>query len=374
LEFASFGFGEFFLAERAPYFFGRIDKQRALKEVDKYLSKRDEILGWPSPSKFGQGSFDQSGARVLPSFPHPGGECVSLFGDSFTYGADVDHSDTWGNRLAELIGHRVANYGVGGYGTDQALLRFQRYKDDDSRFVILGIWPENITRNLTQYRALIGDYSSPFSFKPRFILSEDLQLKLVPIPDFSVRDMAILAESPEKYLKDEYFLPGTTGGPVHWSFPYTLGMIKILMHERLRPILSGKPSWSIYYDPEHPSNGLMLTYKIIERFQEISRSLQKVPLVVVFPSPLSVSYYEKAGHWVYEPLLQLMRDSDIDYYHLGPDLLEELDGREFLTLLADGGHFNEVANGLIADFLFQRLGGELFAELCGSDDAFVDGG
>jgi hypothetical protein len=252
-------------------------------------------------------------------------------------------------------------------------LRFQRYRHDTSRIVILGIWPQNIVRNLTQYRALIGDYASPFSFKPRFKVDDDAQLELVPLPEFNASDIASLMESPGEYLQDEYFLPGTTSGAVDWTFPYSLGVLRIMMHERFRPLLFGRPSWSIYYDPNHHSNVLMLTYKIIEQFHTLALGSRKVPLVVVFPSPVSASYFEKTGQWVYEPLLQKMRDNGIDAYHLGPDLLEALEGREFFTLLADGGHFNAPTNELIGDLIFQKLGVDTFAEFCGTDAALENG-
>ena len=96
-----------------------------VKNYDDYLSKRDELLGWPYPVQFGGNFFDSTGARRLPAFEdHQNSpSCLSLYGDSYTMSSDVDHVQAWGNALSELLGCRVANFGVGGYGVDQAYLR-----------------------------------------------------------------------------------------------------------------------------------------------------------------------------------------------------------------------------------------------------------
>ena len=57
-----------------------------LEGYEAYLRERDPSLGLPTPTK-----MDPSGSRPIPAFPKAGRACVSLYGDSFTYGAEVDH-------------------------------------------------------------------------------------------------------------------------------------------------------------------------------------------------------------------------------------------------------------------------------------------
>src|SRR5258708_4118046 len=84
----------------------------------------------------------------------PGRVRLVTVGDSFTHGDGVGMEDTWQRvlerRRADLD---VVNLGVPGYGTDQAYLRWHR---DGARlnphFTLLGIWPENICRNLNVLR------------------------------------------------------------------------------------------------------------------------------------------------------------------------------------------------------------------------------
>ena len=95
-----------------------------------YLRDRDPVVGWPSRSSIGSGEIDRSGSRIVPRFPDPAiPSCAALFGDSFTWGSETAPEHAYGNVLSGLMGCRVANYGVPGYGTDQAYLRYAKVTD-----------------------------------------------------------------------------------------------------------------------------------------------------------------------------------------------------------------------------------------------------
>ena len=99
------------------------------KETDKaYLSTRDPVTGWPGTAPSDR--HDPSGSRPVPAFPTPGEERVWLYGDSFVYANEVDDADAWGNQLSLKLNRRVANFGIPGYGTDQAYLRFKNTAND----------------------------------------------------------------------------------------------------------------------------------------------------------------------------------------------------------------------------------------------------
>ena len=57
---------------------------------------------------------------------------IALFGDSFTHGDDVPVEHSFGQVLEQQlitagIPAEVLNFGVGGYGIDQAMLRFKEH-------------------------------------------------------------------------------------------------------------------------------------------------------------------------------------------------------------------------------------------------------
>ena len=146
---------------------------------ESYSRRHNPRLGWLSPNK----RVDATGSRYNPAFNNPKQDraCVALYGDSFIEGFGVDDEQAWSNVLSLLLNCRVANYGVSGYGTDQAYLRFVDNRKDQARMVILGFLSDNLMRNVNQLRNLISD-TNACALKPRFILDGQGQLTLVPIP------------------------------------------------------------------------------------------------------------------------------------------------------------------------------------------------
>lgn len=117
-----------------------------------YYLNRDPLLGWPYLDSIVKQERDSSGSRIIPSYPDPSDQaCVSLYGDSFTWGHQVVNEFAWSNILSKLLNCRVSNFGVNGYGTDQAYLRFKHNDVDKAKIVILGYLSENIVRNVTQF-------------------------------------------------------------------------------------------------------------------------------------------------------------------------------------------------------------------------------
>jgi len=160
----------------------------------------DSELGWaPKPNtKTINGLYDlnKDGIRTVSAdrsvsyVPDKDVLRIAIFGDSFTFGYDVPYENTWGyyleNDLKSLgIKAEVLNFGVGGYGFDQAFLRWKKsgYKFSP-HIVIFGFQPENVKRNNNLISTLyFQDAVLPFS-KPRYILEKD-RLKLIncPTPD-----------------------------------------------------------------------------------------------------------------------------------------------------------------------------------------------
>ena len=102
--------------------------------LDTTRSRReqlDPVLGWRYRAGYASDDdhLNAQGLRSRHEYaaaPPAGTLRVAAFGDSFVYGNEVTDDDAWTAVLEGGSGGiEVLNYGVGGYGLDQAFLRFQ---------------------------------------------------------------------------------------------------------------------------------------------------------------------------------------------------------------------------------------------------------
>ena len=172
--------------------------------------RSDPALGWThragGRSRGGLYQADTAGLRVeragttVTRAGRVGTARIAVFGDSFVHGDEVAFPDTWAATLETALDAdrptEVLNFGVGGYGTDQALLRWRtlghHYTPD---LVLVGLQPENVNRNLNLVRALyLPTTGIPFS-KPRFVL-RDGALTAVNLPAIAPAQLPAPAPPP----------------------------------------------------------------------------------------------------------------------------------------------------------------------------------
>jgi hypothetical protein len=344
-------------ARAIPFALHVPDEDAFTKGLDNYQKRRDPELGWPAPASLGGDVFDAEGKRPSPSSP-PGPPCVALYGDSFTFAGEVPHGEAWGDVLAGMLGCAVANYGVSGYGTDQALLRSRRHPAPQARVAILGIYPENVLRNLNQYRVFIG--GSAFSFKPRFVLEQDA-LRLIPLPKLSAEGVAEFHRRPETLLPHETFLPDSRWGPARLDFPHALALGRALFHPRVWAALAGKTSWGAFLKPDHPAGGHALTVAIAQTFAEEARARGQKALMVLFPTQSAHRRFEKEGHWAHRPLAEAMENAGLHVLDVSPDFAERAKSLQggFCDLLTFPetcrGHYNAAGYRLVAEAVHRAI-------------------
>lgn len=122
---------------------------------NRYL-QFDPVLGWsirPNARAEGQDGIiytaNSAGIRSLreyPPEPSAGITRIATFGPSFTHGDEVPDDATWQAQMERARPDlEVMNWGVGGYGTDQAFLRYETrgvaYRPD---IVIIGFEENNV--------------------------------------------------------------------------------------------------------------------------------------------------------------------------------------------------------------------------------------
>jgi hypothetical protein len=323
------------------------------ESYENYLGRYHPRLGWSSFPE----NLDAVGSRPIPAFLDPKRtmSCVSLYGDSFIEGFGVAHELAWSNILSELLNCRVANFGVSGYGTDQAFLRFLDNSKDQARVVILGFLSENLMRNVNQLRNLISSSTSCF-IKPRFVLNEEGQLTLVPIPPVTKKEYDALSRTPERVLTHEFFLPGGPSGYQKMEFPYTWGIIKVfpLLYKNL---VLHRPTYYDLYQAGHPSQAVEVTVGIMEEFSRVAQERGKQPLVLIIPTHFDLAHYRRVGKWVYQPLIDILVKEGVAFINVGPKFVQYLGNADLETLYSPKtqNHLNEKGNWLLAKIVYDYL-------------------
>ncbi len=326
------------------------DPIRIIQSFDAYVSQRDPMLGWaPRPGTPGVGA---EGARAIPTDMRSDPICVSLFGDSFTWALPVGEGETWGVLLARRLGCGVANFGVVGYGSDQAYLRYLE-RPKLGGIVFLNHSTENVLRNVTQFRNLV--YPGPeLALKPRFVESGDGPV-LIPVPKIAPDRLDAFLADPSTVLTHEYFLPGTVDGLVEAKFPYLWSVLRAVVRNRqVEAALTGLPIYAAFYAPAHPSRALAVTERIFDEFAATARANGQIPVVTIIPTCRELRHAQETGAWTYAPLAAHARDEGYLLLDVGPDLLHRLGGappdgiyeRDRSTC---SGHFNATGYEYLAE-------------------------
>jgi hypothetical protein len=252
----------------------------------------------------------------------------------------------------------VSNYGVSGYGTDQALVRFRRTSNDAAPTAILGIFPENLLRNVNQYRALFGFPQHPQWLKGRFTLDGADALRWIARPQIGLDGFVELHRDPSKIIPHEYFLPDTRDGPVTWRFPAMLTTFQLALRPRLMTRITGRPSWAAFYDPAHRSGALPLTVAIVEAFVRDAAARGQRALVVMLPGASSFRARTAFGAFEYAPLVAALSARNVDVFDIGAALMA--DGMRnycelYLNPAACSGHLGIAGSAAFAEIVAAEL-------------------
>ncbi len=246
--------------------------------IAAYRATYDAELGWvnrrglSSSGDPRQYAYDLLGAREARR-PFAATR-VSTYGDSFTHGDLVAPDETWSQRLAVHLRTNVQNFGVGGYGTDQALLRLEQNCRAGLRadVVVLGIFSENVNRVLGNLRAF---YTNAMCLpcatngpKPMFFETATgfELLRLDPDPSKALDAALVQAR------RRDFWYRG-------FSWPYSLGVLRWYAGEREQARRCGprcEGRWDL------PQAARVMRY-LLARFVLLSRACGFRPLVVWLP-------------------------------------------------------------------------------------------
>ncbi|MFH0984223.1 MAG: SGNH/GDSL hydrolase family protein [Candidatus Omnitrophota bacterium] len=335
---------------------------RKLLEGSSTYYKFDPTLGWTiRPNSESKNHLYRSNAegfradRDYSTAPPPGRIRIAAFGDSFTHCDDVSNPETWESQL-ELIDQRleVLNFGVGGYGLDQAFLRYKKKGAGfHPRIVLIGFMSENINRMVTTFKPFYFKKTSIPLAKPRFVLQAD-QLTLLRNPISTQHDLTRLLcddqELFEKLKANDYYARS--------GYARTAGdFLAIVRLMTLFPSIV----WNRAQKDEILNNGIYntsseayrVTTRLMDEFYRLAESNASMPIIVLFPSKFDLEGLAK-GKVSYGPLIEHLNRKGYRYIDLWIPLRAIVDNKEEIkkwTL----AHYSSEANKLIARYIYSFL-------------------
>jgi hypothetical protein len=300
-------------------------------------SSRQSIDGLYLSSKEGirspQGGMAYSEIQGLPR--------IAIVGDSYTFGLEVPFESTWGNKLEKQLPGRaqVLNFGVDGYGVDQAYLRYHRdVRPWHPDVVIFGFINHDLYRTMVVYPFIsFPEWGFPFS-KPRFTV-EGGQLNLV----------ATSTENPESLFAPESVaeLPFVEYDPGYekrewedrWYYRSYL----------VRLILGWFPRWP---DPSPYASHDAIAANNVEILHQFVREAiadGSIPYIVYFPGRGDLFGEE----WKEKDLVfRALRHKGLQYEDLTPCMRHS----EHLNLFIEGHpHYSPEGNAVAAECLVPIL-------------------
>lgn len=312
-------------------FYDKTDLSR--ERIDAWLQNTyHPVLGWNIP-KAQRNNLD---TRRDQDYPAKEAYKIKAFGDSFTYGAEVDADQTYAAHIEQITGWDCLNYGVGAYGPDQALLKY-RLTEVRSEYTILGILCENIGRLVSHNLALyMREWGPP---KPRFVAENGTFALLenpIAEPEAAYR---LLDDDFQASLKRHdywpYFYEHKLQAPPRLQWPATLTVVKHLpffynravieVQRRLKPTYEVEKLTYKYYHlyDDTTSEALSILKFVVDEFVAEAQARGEQPIVLVFSDQFSLDLRRNHGQNPYEPLISHLAQRGYIYIDLGAVFREE---------------------------------------------------
>ncbi len=273
---------------------------------------------------------------------------LSTFGDSFTHGDEVGNDDTWQARMESRDPTiEVLNFGVGGYGLDQAYLRYlEQGRQYRSHTVLIGFMSENIYRNVNTFRPFYYPKTGMPLAKPRFRLRGE-SIALLPNPLPHLNDYRHLLREPQAVLShlgsnDFYYRTRYQSNRIDW-LP-TVRMTQIALQEirnvatRDAIVTGGRYNES--------SEAFRITTKLLDVFYQNVISDDAQPIILIFPGKEDIVRHQRQGDKRYSPLLSYLKARKYPYIDL-MDAFEEAAPASLFVVR----HYSPLANTLAASHI-----------------------
>ena len=290
-------------------------------------------------------------------------------GDSFVFGRYVNDEEVWTEILSNNLKEHVLNYGVGNYGFDQALLRYEKNKHINSKYTIIGVVPETINRIHSIWKHYL-EFGNIYGFKPSFFLNgEKLKLRKNPIKkksDFKKKKIASIINSISKndIFYERKFKKFQFRKPFLISFFRNFNFNTRLFAKILCFLFAREKDKKKYLFPLFYSNNIELANKLytersstklfellIKRFKKIAEKKNSTPIIIIFPQKRDIELFKMGKNYSCN-FFNSMQDIKII------NLTKFLSKKNIKKIFLDeehGGHLTPHGNKIVAKQIQQEL-------------------
>lgn len=268
---------------------------------------------------------------------------VALVGNSYTFSSEVRYEESWGHHLDQRLGEevQVLNFGVPGYGVDQAYLRYEkdarRWKPE---VTVFGVFSHDLRRTMTVYPFLAHPHwDMPFS-KPRFILPDGRlkQLNEPPLPPDAIFSRPSVVELP--YLDRDH---GYEESDWQQSVYHASDLFRLFV--------SWFPGWSAE-DSDFSDEALVsINAAILKAFVRAALREGTIPVAVYFPGKGDLRRPSSPPTVVQ----RVLREAGMGYVDPTPCLRKVNPEDRYMP----GGHYAPAGNAAVARCLLPVVQGAL---------------
>jgi hypothetical protein len=288
---------------------------------------------------------------------------IALFGDSFTEGyREIEKS--WPFLLEQKLGRPVLNFGVSGYGTDQAFWRFQKYYEGKiaTPFVAICIMSENIARVVNRYRGFYRRRKDLSLTKPMYVESEAGGMVLLPNPLKSAEDIEQLSDM--EFLREmgqtdywfSHFARHDLNHLVH--FPYSYFFVKALpycvMGYYQKRICNDSDYKALYQN----ERALSVMNYVISRFIQSVKEQGAQPIVLFLPCWKDFVDHDDGGRTVYDGFLRSVKtkhDATLDAMTYFTAKRKQGEAISSFFVSPSDGHYNAHGEEVLSEGFYGSL-------------------
>ena len=346
-----------------------LDTFAQLEKEGRNFDQFDSVLGWsirPNSHTVENGTpYESNDAGVRADRGYaltapPEVTRIGVFGPSFAHADDVALQDSWPYLMEQSQpALEVMNWGVGGYGTDQAFLRYTTQGVAYApQVVIIAYEEDNLRRNVNRYRPFVHPQTGLPLTKPVYVpLGDGLQRLDNPFPSLAVlRDTA--ESDPDRFLdvacSNDFFCVRERYQPSPLDGLKSCRLLRTLAFDiRYRNRLPTLTTWQeSYSDPLQTE----VTLRLLKMFAETARQNGSTPLVVTFAYRVTLEEYAAGRPPMYQGIIDRLRSVDIRVLDLTPEFVAAGQGsNDFTGYFAPGGHYNEAGNRVVSRAVLAAL-------------------